>query len=932
MSNKAFDALLSGSNIEFIESLYAQYLENPAKVEPSWAELFAPMGREGVPLVCVDHSAFQNPKTHATANTPPSALQTKFNAAAEALRCFGHFEVDLDPLGLWKTPNPGVAELALAKPNQFSTAELESEVFLGPTPLKLKDALAHLRHIWANRIGFEFSHMRNTERRQWLQTRVEQTEASFKPTREQQLHMLEKLSMAEAFETTAHTKFQAVKRFSIEGADTLVPMLDAALSLGATLGVREAVFGMTHRGRLNVLTNIIQKSAEDIYNEFAGPSTNPEAFFHTGDVKYHLGASNNVRFGDETLHLTLCYNPSHLGFVHPVVEGRVRAKQQRLGENGLKAVLPVVVNGDGAFSAQGLVIETLNLSELQHYATGGTLHLVVNNQLGYTTQAPQGRSSPYCTDVARAVDVPVFHVNGDDVEACVYAAQLAIEYRQRFGGDVVIDLVCYRKYGHNEGDEPAFTQPKMYQLIRQHPSPRALYAQNLLQQGRISQEEADTLLAKANAHFAQAYANSKANPKLPAIPSEGGIWKNYCAPWTLKPRVPTRIQQEQLTSWLNALASLPQGFVPHPGIARLLERRKKMALGQENLDWGAAEMLAYASLLAQGHSIRLTGQDTERGTFAHRQAVVHCTATGAQHHSLSPIAGPTPFVLSNSPLSEAGCLGFEYGYSLDAPDELVIWETQFGDFANCAQVFIDQFICSGEDKWKRMTGIVLILPHGYEGAGPEHSSGRIERFLTLAAENNIRICVPSNAAQMFHLLREQFLLPWRKPLMLISPKSLLRLADATSPMSDFTSGSFQKILPESDNNIPLAQADRLILCYGKVYFELAKTRQTTQDTHVAIVRMEQLYPLDKEALYEVLRTMPQLKEVLWVQEEPQNMGAWHYMYEILLEALAHIGSKAKLRYVGREASASPSTGYMQTHELEQKLLSQEALKRGNHAR
>jgi len=940
-TSKVFDSLFCGSNIEFIESLYAQYLEDPTKVDASWAELFAPLGREGVPLACINHQTPPPQKitsgytgyTSYTGytgvgytRTPSTPLQTKFDSATNALRRYGHFEVRLDPLGVWTTPIPGVTELELAKISQFTSAELETEVLLLQKPVKLKDALAWLRKVWTNRIGFEFRHIRNTERRQWLQMRIEQTKAAINPTRTQQLHILERLGMAEAFETLAHTKFQAVKRFSIEGGESLIPMLDAALSLGATLGVREAVFGMTHRGRLNVLTNVIQKPAEDIYNEFAGPP-NPEDFFHTGDVKYHLGASCDARFGNQNLHLTLCYNPSHLGFVHPVVEGRVYAKQQRLGIGGKGAVLPICINGDGAFSAQGLVIEVFNLSELKHYANGGTLHIVINNQLGYTTEAAQGRSSSYCTDMARVVDIPIFHVNGDDPEACVYVAQLAMEYRQRFNCDVVIDMVCYRKYGHNEGDEPAFTQPKMYELIRKHPSPRAVYAQSLIQQGRITQEEADALLAKANAHFAEAYAKSKANRRLPEIPSGGGLWKNYSAPFDLSLRVPTAVKKKQLASLLDALTQLPQGFVPHPGIARLLERRKKMALGQENLDWGAAEMLAYASLLAEGYRIRLTGQDTERGTFAHRQAVVHCTATGASHALLDNVAGTTPYVLTNSPLSEAACLGFEYGYSLDAPDELVVWEAQFGDFANCAQVFIDQFITTGEDKWRRMTGIVLILPHGYEGVGPEHSSGRLERFLMLAAENNIRVCMPSTAAQFFHLLREQFFLPWRKPLMLMSPKSLLRLAEATSPMADFTSGGFQRIIPEVDNSIVPDNVERLILCSGKVYFELARARKDNQDTRVALVRVEQFYPMDTQALHAVLQSMPKAQEVLWVQEEPQNMGGWHYMQRVLLEALAHIGSKARLRYVGREASASPSTGYVQTHELEQKLLVEEAFKR-----
>jgi 2-oxoglutarate dehydrogenase E1 component len=638
----------------------------------------------------------------------------------------------------------------------------------------------------------------------------------------------------------------------------------------------------------------------------------------------------------------MAFNPSHLGFVHPVVEGRVRAKQDRAG-GGLaakKAVVPLVIHGDAAFAGQGLIAETLNLSGLNGYDTGGTIHLVINNQLGYTTDAKDGRSSVYCTGQAAMLDIPIFHVNGDDPEACVHVMRVATEFRQKFNTDVVIDLVCYRKYGHNEGDEPRFTQPEMYKLITGRKTVRALYAEELLAKARITADQARQVTEDVRAKYAEAFEKSK-NQALVRDPDHlQGLWSKYRGGADKDtPQTETGVPVETLKKLLEPLAKTPDGFTLHNNVQKnVIDKRKKMLTDEELVDWGAAENLAYATLLTAGTRLRLTGQDTQRGTFAHRQSVLHDQKTGKSAFPLGDFKPGVAEVI-NSPLSEMACMGFEFGYSLDYPDALVAWEAQFGDFANNAQVMIDQFLAASEDKWKRMTALTLLLPHGYEGAGPEHSSARLERFLELAAEDNIQVCNPTNAAQIFHLLRRQVVRPIRKPLVVMTPKSLLRANYASSEWADFSSGSFKRVIAETNLNIDQSttafarssanidpkKVTRLILCSGKVYFDLVFKRFATKNTNVAIVRLEQLYPLPEAELRAVLASYPALKEVCWVQEEPKNSGAWRYLLEPMMGLVGELKSSPKLKYVGRPESASPATGFMSSHEYEQKLLVEEAL-------
>jgi 2-oxoglutarate dehydrogenase E1 component len=750
---------------------------------------------------------------------------------------------------------------------------------------------------------------------------------------DEQKRMLRKLAQAETFETTMQTKFPAVKRFSAEGGEVQIAMLSEFLELGGSLGVKEVVMGMAHRGRLNVLTNIIGKPADEIFSEVAGPA-DPTKYLNRGDVKYHMGYSSDFKTAaGQNLHLTMAFNPSHLGFVHPVVEGRVRAKQDRAGGGAAAkhAIVPLVIHGDAAFSGQGLVPETLNLSGLDSYDTGGTLHLVINNQIGYTTEAKQGRTPLYCTGQAAMLDIPIFHVNGDDTESCVHVMRLATEYRQKFHTDVVIDLVCYRKYGHNEGDEPAFTQPKMYELIRAKKTVRQVYADQLAAEGRVSADESKAIYDESLKKFVDAHAHSKVENKVKDPSSLLGVWRDYVGGNDKDtPQVETGVPLPRLKALLTKLATLPEGWVVHPNIQKsVIDARLKMLTGEEKLNWGAGEMLAYATLVTDKFRIRVSGQDTERGTFAHRHAVLHNVKTGEEIFPLGSIAqGQGPAMIANSPLSEMACMAFEYGYSLDAPEALVAWEAQFGDFANNAQVMIDQFLASSEDKWRRMTGLTLLLPHGYEGQGPEHSSARLERFLELVAEDNMQVCYPTSASQIFHLLRRQAVRKIRKPLVVMTPKSLLRLAEATSPWEEFTSGTFKRVIGEVNSSVTAPQVTRLLLCTGKVYFDLAKARDALKDFATAIVRLEQLYPLPEAELKEVFASLSAVKEIFWVQEEPKNSGAWRYLLEPLMTLTAELKTRPTLKYVGRPESASPATGYPSTHAYEQKLLVDEALSRG----
>ncbi|MBL8911078.1 MAG: 2-oxoglutarate dehydrogenase E1 component [Archangium sp.] len=931
------DSFLTGANIDFIEALYSRFLADPQAVEPSWRELFSTLQRDGKPLV-IDGLVLPPPKRNGATNgthvngksAEDMGLQSKVDQTIISFRLRGHLLAQLDPLGVPRPPLDHVADLGLTNPNHFSEAELNTAVSpldtFDEARVPLKRVLERMRRTYGTHIGVEFGQIYNSERRRWLMRRMEYSENTTQFTSEEQTRILRKLTEAELFETTMHTKFPAQKRFSAEGGEVQVAMIQEFLELGGSLGVKEVVFGMAHRGRLNVLANILGKPAEEIFAEVVGPS-DPRAYLNRHDVKYHMGYSRDLTtLAGHKIHLTMAFNPSHLGFVHPVVEGRVRAKQDRLGSaDAKKAVVPFVIHGDAAFSGQGLVPETLNLSGLDAYDTGGTIHLIINNQIGYTTGADQGRTPLYCTGQAAMLDIPIFHVNGDDPEACVHVMRVATEFRQKFNTDVVIDLVCYRKYGHNEGDEPRFTQPKMYELITNRKTVRALYAEELATRSRVTAEASRKIYDEVATQFSDAFTRSKSQSLVKDPDHLQGIWKKFRGGADKDtPQEETGVSTSTLKRLLEPLAKTPEGFVLHPNVQKgVIDKRQKMLKDEENVDWGTGETLAYATILEAGSRIRITGQDTERGTFAHRQAVLHDQKTGKQAFPLGAI-NPKLATIVNSPLSEMACMAFEYGYSLDCPDAIIAWEAQFGDFANNAQVMIDQFLAASEDKWKRMSALTLLLPHGYEGAGPEHSSARLERFLELAAEDNIQVCYPTNSAQIFHLLRRQVVRPIRKPLVVMTPKSLLRLPEASSPWSDFATGTFKRVISEVDSKIDARKVTRLLLCSGKVYFDLVKQRDSSKNGTTAIVRMEQLYPLPETELKNVLATYSALKEVFWVQEEPKNSGAWRYLIEPLMNLLDENTRKAKLKYVGRPESASPATGFLSTHQYEQKLLVEEA--------
>ncbi len=930
------DSFLTGANIDFIEALYSRFLADPNSVEPSWKALFSTLQREGKPLIIDGLTLPPRKKGNGALVGGKSAedmsLQSKVDHTIMSFRLRGHLLAQLDPLGEPRPPLEHVADLGLVSKNHFDEQELNALVspldsFDEPR-MPLKRVLERMRRTYAHHIGVEFGQMYDSRRRRWLMRRMESTENSTAFTLEEQTRILRKLTEAETFETTVHTKFPAQKRFSAEGGEVQVAMIDAFLELGGSLGVREVVIGMAHRGRLNVLANILSKPAQEIFSEITGPS-DPKQYLNRHDVKYHMGYSKDLTTqAGQKVHLTMAFNPSHLGFVHPVVEGRVRAKQERAGGDlaAKQGVVPFVIHGDAAFSGQGLIAETLNLGGLADYDTGGTIHLIINNQIGYTTEARQGRTPLYCTGQAQMLDIPIFHVNGDDPESCVHVMRVATEFRQKFSTDVVIDLVCYRKYGHNEGDEPRFTQPKMYELISARKTVRALYAEELASKNRMPVEDSQAIYDSCVAQFAEAFAKSKTQSLVKDPDHLNGVWAKYNGgPDKGTPQVETGIGLERLKALLKPLAQTPEGFTLHPNVLKgVIEKRQKMLKGDEPIDWGTGENLAYATLLDEGFRIRVTGQDTERGTFAHRQAVLHDQKTGRQAFPLGDIK-PGFATVANSPLSEMACVAFEYGYSLDCPDALIVWEAQFGDFVNNAQVIVDQFLAASEDKWKRMSGLTLLLPHGYEGGGPEHSSARLERFLELAAEDNIQVCYPTNSAQIFHLLRRQVVRPLRKPLVVMTPKSLLRMAEAASTWADFTQGTFHRLIGETNTALDHQKITRLLVCSGKVYFDLLKQRDASKNTTTAVVRLEQLYPLPEAELKQTLEAYASLKEVFWVQEEPKNSGAWRYLLEPLSTLLGELKNRPQLKYVGRPESASPATGFLSTHQYEQKLLVDEAL-------
>lgn len=844
-----------------------------------------------------------------------------------AFRVYGHLLAKINPLD-FDTENKHHYALNLERYN-LTEDDLDTRfsVRLGGVSAfqPLRSIIAHLKKVYCGAVGVQFMHIDDPNIQEWLLHHLEDPIYRTELDRKKQLRILGKLTDAEVFETFLHSKYLGAKRFSLEGSESLIPLLDEAIEIAGEHGVKEIVIGMAHRGRLNVLANILEKPADQIFREFE--DKDPEFHQGKGDVKYHLGYSTDrVTESGQKVHLTLSFNPSHLEAVSPVVEGRTRAKQDRRKDHTHDQVMSLIIHGDAAFIGQGVVQELFNLSELPGFRTGGAVHVIVNNQIGFTTNPSQARSSHYATDIARMLQIPVFHVNGEDPEAVDRVIQIAMDFRKTFRKDIVIDMYGYRKHGHNEGDEPAFTQPQLYQAIGKKPTVREVYTDNLLKLGGITKEEAVEIAQQSRERLETELQEAR-KPDFLYKPDEPGkgVWSPYRGgPVANSMPVNTAVDKSRLSEMLRKLTSMPEGFHPHRKILRFSRAFEKMAKGDAPLNWGAAESLAYCTLLTEGTPVRITGQDVERGTFSHRHAVLHDVENGNMYipmQHLAPQQGR--FSIYNSTLSETAVLGFEFGYSLDYPDGLSIWEAQFGDFCNMAQVIIDQFISSSEEKWNRLSGLTMLLPHGFEGQGPEHSSARLERFLSLAAEDNMQIVNLTTPAQIFHCLRRQVHNPWRKPLIVMSPKSLLRHPRAVSPLEDLSNGQFQPVIPDA-KDLDKSKVKKVLLCTGKVYYDLEKAREENGVEDVAILRVEQLYPFPHKELEAALKSYTSRVPVVWVQEEPMNMGAWPF---ILRTFGFHIGGTVDhpLHFVARDESASPATGSKASHDIEQKQILAEAL-------
>ncbi len=920
---------LYGGNADFLDALYEQYLRDPASVAPEWRTYFATLG----PAAGTEqaHSPVRaGIKERAASGGTPLATAGGADARQAAVSRLiqvwtnrGHLLATIDPLALTRRPRPRVLDIDYFG---LTPQDLDTEFFTGsrtpaiPKRMRLRDILAQLEYVYAGNVGAEFAHMSDSEERLWLQDQFQEGRLKGSFTPEERRNILWQLTAAEGLERYLHTKYVGQKRFSLEGGDAFIPLLDDLIQDCGTAGIEEVVIGMAHRGRLNVLVNLLGKSPAALFSEFEG-IYDPARLKGSGDVKYHKGFSADLRTPNGNVHTVLAFNPSHLEVVNPVVEGSVRARQERRGDERAERVLALLVHGDAAFAGQGVVMETLQLSQARGFFTGGTVHVIINNQVGFTTSDPHdARSTIYASDVAKMLEVPIFHVNADDAEAVVFVTRLALKYRQRFRKDVVIDLVCYRRHGHNEADEPAATQPGMYRVIRQHPTARRLYADQLIAAGLITE-------ADVQAMFEQ-YRSGLDEGRPQARASLGMIGNKYTVDWSqysgvdFTERVMTGVELPRLESLGARITAVPEGFTLHPRVAQIIANRRKMLAGELPLDWGCAETLAYAALVEDGFGVRLTGQDSGRGTFFHRHAVLHDQNTDATWVPLQHIAEPQPHVqVIDSVLSEEAVMGFEYGYSTTDPGTLDVWEAQYGDFANGAQVIIDQFISSGEAKWERFCGLALLLPHGYEGAGPEHSSARLERFLQLCAENNMQVCVPSTPAQMFHLLRRQMLQGFRKPLIVMTPKSLLRHDLSVSALEDLTRGSFARVIGETDE-LNAKDVRRVVFCSGKVYFDLLKARREEGRQDVALVRIEQLYPFPNDEYQAALARYPAAREIVWCQEEPQNQGAWYQIRHRLQELAT---GRRDVLYAGRAPAAAPATGIGKIHTLEQQALVAAAL-------
>lgn len=903
-------------SLPLYEEMYAQYQHSPHSVDRSWWEFF-----EQLDQTSFEHKIASAPAHLLSSRESVNDSNAKLSALVNAYRAYGHLAVEVNPIATVK-PH----ELAILKPENYGFTAEELDVSLptlGLLPSKqapLRQIIEALKQTYCHRIGIEYMDLQSPELEAWLQKQIEPTQ--FKPSLsiDQKRLILHHLNRSELFELFLHTKYTGQKRFSLEGGETLIPMLESAIESSAALGAKEVVIGMAHRGRLNVLSNILQKSYSDIFSEFEEGYI-PNSFEGSGDVKYHKGFSAQVKTSEgKTVAIILTPNPSHLEAVDSIVEGVTRAKQKLLGDpkQTKNEVIPILIHGDASVAGQGIVYETLQFSRLPGYATGGTLHLVINNHVGFTTHPREGRSTRYCTDIARAFGAPVFHVNAEDPESCVYVMNLAVALRHKFGCDVFIDINCYRKFGHNESDEPAFTQPLEYQIIRAKQPIREIYRDDLVHQGVVERAMAQALEEEFRQALARHLEQAKAQSKSQTHDPNHKIAKHKSNEEIFNP-VATGVAIETLREIAKRACSIPQDFTPHPKIKQLLADRLLMVEPNSSkaIDWGMAEILAYGSLLWEGRDIRLSGQDSGRGTFSHRHALLTDQKSGHTYCPLKHLKEDQGDCdILNSPLSEYAVLGFEYGYSLAHPKALVLWEAQFGDFANGAQVIIDQFIAAAEQKWGQKNSVTLLLPHGYEGQGPEHSSARIERFLTLASHDNMLITNPTTPAQLFHLLRRQQHAPFRKPLIIFTPKGLLRLPNCVSQLEELAEGAFQEVL---DDPSPPNSVEKLLFCSGRVYYDLFAERSKRPESKIAVIRLEQLYPLNETKIKEIIARYPNVGHYLWVQEEHKNMGAWNYLFPHLQSLLPR---GKLLHYIGREASATPAVGSYALHKLEHAAIIQ----------
>ena len=938
MQKMLSNSYLYGANAPFIEELYEAYLRNPNSVSDNWREYFEQVKgtAQEVSHTLIRQAFVELAKRHENgrvAGAPAPAIaglekkQVSVLQLINAYRFLGARHADLDPLK--RQEKPYIPEL---DPAHYGLTESDMDTvfntgsLVGPGQMTLREILKAIRETYCGSIGAEYMYIIDTTQKRWIQNRLEGTRAKPSFTSEYKRHILERLTAAEILEKYLHTRYVGQKRFSLEGGDSLIPLLDHLVQHSGKHGVQEMVIGIAHRGRLNVLVNILGKMPKDLFSEFEGKTTGE---LPSGDVKYHQGFSSDVMTPGGPMHVTLAFNPSHLEIVNPVVEGSVRARQHRRHDKEGMQVLPVLLHGDASYAGQGVVMETLNLSQTRGYGTGGTVHIIVNNQIGFTTSDPRDtRSTLYCTDVSKMVEAPIFHVNGDDPEALSMIAEIALDFRMQFKKDVVIDMVCFRRLGHNEQDEPLVTQPLMYKKIAKHPGTRKLYADQLAAEGVIKSGEAQEMVNSYRDAMDSGYCTNEtvlSNFKPPFTvnwaPFKGTKWTDP---------VNTSVPLEKLRWVSEKLTTIPKNFKLHPRVEKVIADRRLMGQGKLPLDWGMAETLAYATLLEEGYAVRVSGQDSGRGTFFHRHAVLHDqnrerwddgTYIPLQHVAEKQ----ADFLIIDSVLSEEAVLGFEYGYATAEPNELVVWEAQFGDFANGAQVVIDQFIASGEVKWGRICGLVMLLPHGYEGQGPEHSSARLERYLQLCADYNIQICVPSTPAQMFHMLRRQMLRPYRKPLIIMSPKSMLRHKESVSTLEELANGRFEPVNGEIDSDIDPKQIKRVVYCSGKVFYDVLAARRERGIKDIAIVRITQLYPFPHDDFQKQIELYDQAKEIVWCQEEPGNQGAWHRIQHYLLR---HMRPDQKLSYALRPSAASPAVGYLAKHAQQQKEVVDAALTHG----